>query len=133
MCPDEFNRCFYVMQECADGSTIKALAVMAQPVYVPASLKELAKLADEIWFLAGDKSVDTSWYTKRASLAAVYAAAEVFQTQDTSPGFEDTERFLDERLGDLRSVGAAMNDAGEWIGFTGHSILNVLRSKGVKL
>ena len=106
---------------------------MAQPAYVPPSLKELANLADEIWFLAGDTSVDTSWYTKRASLAAIYAAAEVFQTQDRSPGFKDTERFLDERLEDLRMVGTAMSEAGEWIGFTGHSLINVLRSKGVRL
>jgi len=106
---------------------------MAQPTYVPASLKELAKLSDEIWFLAGDTSVDTSWYTKRASLAAIYAAVEVFQTQDRSPGFKDTERFLDERLGDLRTVGTAMSEVGEWIGFTGHSLINVLRSKGVKI
>jgi len=106
---------------------------MAQPAYIPSSLKELANLSDEIWFLAGDTSVDTSWYTKRASLAAIYAAAEVFQTQDSSPRFKDTERFLDERLGDLRMVGTAMSEAGEWIGFTGHSLINVLRSKGVRL
>lgn len=106
---------------------------MAQPTYIPASLKELANLSDEIWFLAGDTSVDMSWYTKRSSLAAIYAATEVFQTQDRSPGFEDTERFLDERLLDLRRVGTVMSETGEWIGFTGHSLINVLRSKGVRL
>lgn len=106
---------------------------MAQPKYVPPSLSELAKLADEIWFLAGDASVDTSWYTKRASLAGIYAAAEVYQTQDTSPGFKDTERFLDERLEDLRKVGGTVSAVGEWAGFTAHSIVNVLRSKGVRL
>lgn len=106
---------------------------MAQPAYVPASLKELANLADEIWFLAGDTSVDMSWYTKRASLAAIYTAAEVFQTQDKSPGFKDTERFLDERFEDLRMAGTVINETGEWIGFAGHSLINVLRSKGLRL
>ena len=40
---------------------LQALAVMAQPSYVPESIQELAKLSDEIWFLAGDKAVDPSW------------------------------------------------------------------------
>lgn len=55
---------------------------MALPSNVPASLKELALLADEIWYLAGDTAVDSSWYTKRGSVAAVYAAAELFMTTD---------------------------------------------------
>lgn len=71
---------------------------MAQPSYVSPSLAELARLSDDIWFLVGDTSVDTSWYTKRASLASIYAAAELYQTQDTSDGHKDTERFVDARL-----------------------------------
>jgi len=106
---------------------------MAQPAYVPAALAELARLADEIWFLAGDTSVDTSWYTKRASLSAIYAASELYQTQDTSEGFKDTERFLDERLEDLKKVGGTVDAVGEWAGFTAQSFVNVLRSKGMRM
>jgi ubiquinone biosynthesis protein COQ9 len=47
---------------------------MALPENVPLSLRELAKLSDEMWFLTGDRSVDFSWYTKRGSLSAVYAS-----------------------------------------------------------
>ncbi|KAF2274825.1 ubiquinone biosynthesis protein COQ9 [Westerdykella ornata] len=111
----------------------EALAIMAQPGYVPASLAELARLADEIWFLAGDTSVDMSWYTKRATLSAVYSASEVFMTQDTSADFVDTERFLDARLADLTKVGGLIGALGEWVGYTGHSVVNVLRSKGVRI
>jgi ubiquinone biosynthesis protein COQ9 len=106
---------------------------MAQPSYIPASTAELWRLSDEIWFLAGDTSVDTSWYTKRASLSTIYAATEVFQTQDSTPGFKDTERFLDERLGDLRTMGGIVGNVGEWVGYTGTSLVNVLRSKGVRV
>jgi len=112
---------------------LQALAIMAQPTHVPDSLSELAKLSDEIWFLAGDMSVDTSWYTKRASLSAVYAATEVFMTQDQSSDFKDTEKFLDTRLEEVVKAGGALQDAGEWLGFTGHSIVNVLRSKGMRI
>ncbi|KAF2147293.1 uncharacterized protein K452DRAFT_354722 [Aplosporella prunicola CBS 121167] len=111
----------------------EALAVMAQPSYVPASLAELGKLADEIWFLAGDTSVDSSWYTKRASLSAIYSSAEVFMTQDQSTDFKDTERFLDSRLEDLRRFGGATGALSEWLDYTGHSVVNVLRSKGVRI
>ncbi len=106
---------------------------MAQPSYVPSSLRELFALADEIWFLAGDGSVDASWYTKRASLSAIYAATEMFQSQDSSEGLRDTEQFLDARLGDLKTAGGAVGAAGEWLGYTGMSVVNVLRSKGVRL
>lgn len=39
-----------------------------------ASASELARLSDEIWFLAGDDSHDMDWYTKRAILSGVYAS-----------------------------------------------------------
>ncbi|QDS71749.1 hypothetical protein FKW77_009008 [Venturia effusa] len=106
---------------------------MAQPTHIPSSTTELWRLADEIWFLAGDVSVDTSWYTKRASLSAIYAATEVFQTQDQSTEFRDTEAFLDARLGESRTFGVAMGAVGEWVGYTGYSVVNVLRSKGVRI
>ena len=106
---------------------------MAQPSYVPPSLAELAKLADEIWFLAGDTSVDSSWYTKRASLSAIYSATEVFMTQDTSKSFIETEKFLDARLEEVTRVGGALAAFGDWIDYTGHSAVNVLRSKGMRI
>jgi len=106
---------------------------MAQPTYAPASLSELAKLADEIWFLAGDQSVDSSWYTKRATLATIYSATEVFMTQDKSANFTETEQFLDSRLEESRKVGGFMGALGEWMNYTGHSTVNVLRSKGLRI
>lgn len=106
---------------------------MAQPTYIPPSMAELARLADEIWYLAGDKSVDGSWYTKRASLSAIYSATEVFMTQDTSRNFTDTEEFLDARLGDTMKLGSAFGAVSSWADYTAHSAVNVLRSKGVRI
>ncbi|KAF2687813.1 ubiquinone biosynthesis protein COQ9 [Lentithecium fluviatile CBS 122367] len=111
----------------------EALAIMAQPSYVSPSLAELARLADEIWYLAGDKSVDSSWYTKRAALSAIYSATEVFMTQDTSKDFADTEQFLDARLEDNMKVGGFLGALSEWADYTAHSAVNVLRSKGLRV
>jgi len=111
----------------------EALALSAQPTNIPPSLSELAALADEIWFLAGDTAVDGSWYTKRGSLASVYAATELFMTTDASAGFGDTREFLDRRFRDVRVVGGVLGGVTEWVGFTAHAGLNVLRSKGFRV
>lgn len=111
----------------------EALALMSLAENIPASLRELRDLSDEIWFLAGDTAVDSSWYTKRASLAGIYAATEVYQTTDQSTDFRDTEEFLDRRLEGLRTVGSAMGNTMEWVGFQGGALVNLLRSKGVRI
>ena len=106
---------------------------MALPSHIAPSLRELASLSDEIWFLAGDTSVDTSWYTKRATLSAIYSSAEIFMTTDTSANFIETEQFLDRRLEDARIVGAAVGNVGQWVGFTAMGFVNLLRNKGARI
>ena len=112
---------------------VQAVALMAMPSNVPPSLQELASLADEIWYLSGDTSVDSSWYTKRASLASIYAASEVFMTQDKSTDFKDTEEFVADRLKDVQTVGSWAGNTMEWMGYTGWATVNLLRSKGFKI
>lgn len=112
---------------------MKALALLAQPSNIPTSLKHLASLSDEIWYLAGDTSVDTSWYTKRASLSAIYAASELFMTTDKSEGFVETKEFMERRFRDGQVVGGAVGSVSEWVGFTARAGVNVLRSRGVRI
>ncbi|KAK0610497.1 ubiquinone biosynthesis protein COQ9, partial [Bombardia bombarda] len=111
----------------------EALAVMAQPSHVPASLAELAQLADDIYFLAGDVTVDGSWYAKRAALSTIYAAAELFMTNDKSVGFRDTRAFLRRRLDEAGELAGVAGSVREWVGFTATAGVNVLRSKGVPI
>ncbi|KAK5124512.1 hypothetical protein LTR85_001729 [Meristemomyces frigidus] len=111
----------------------EALALMSLAENIPTSLRELSALSDEIWFLAGDVSVDTSWYTKRASLSGIYAATEIYQTTDQSTDFKDTEQFLDRRLEELRVMGGAVGNTLEWVGFQGGALVNLMRSKGVRI
>lgn len=111
----------------------EALALMSLPSNISTSLRELHLLSDEIFFLAGDKSVDTSWYTKRASLSTIYAATEVFMTQDKSPDFRDTKEFMERRFEGVKSLGMKMGSVGQWVGFTARAGVNVLRSKGARI
>ncbi|KAL9108358.1 MAG: hypothetical protein Q9227_006818 [Pyrenula ochraceoflavens] len=110
-----------------------ALGHMSLLGNIPASLSELHSLSDEIWYLAGDKSVDSSWYTKRASLAAIYASSELFMTTDTSKDFAETEAFLDRRLEDVQKLGKATSGVGQFVGFWAGSTVNLARSWGLRV
>lgn len=111
----------------------EALALMAQPSNLPTSISELSSLSDEIWFLAGDTSVDSSWYTKRTSLSTIYAATELFMTTDKSSNFTETKNFMNRRFEDVHAVGSAVGSIGQWVGSTAYAGLNVLRSKGMRI
>lgn len=100
---------------------------------IPASLKELNALSDEIWYLASDTAVDFSWYSKRLSLAAVYASTEMFMTTDRSKDFCDTEEFLDRRLKDVQVLGGSVQGFTDFAGFWAGNSLNLARSWGMKV
>lgn len=106
---------------------------MAQPSNLAVSFQELAHLSDELLFLSGDESVDYTWYTRRASLSTLYATSELFMTNDKSPGFVETRRFLARRFEESNSFRGLLTSTTQWLGFTANSGLNVLRSKGVRI
>jgi ubiquinone biosynthesis protein COQ9 len=110
-----------------------ALGHMSLLGNIPASLKELHALSDEIWYLAGDTTVDFSWYTKRASLSTIYASSEVFMTTDTSKDFAQTEEFVDRRLADVQKVGGTIGGVGQYVGFWAKNSVNLARSWGMKV
>jgi len=100
---------------------------------IPASLKELNALSDEIWYLAGDTTVDFAWYTKRASLSSIYASSELFMTTDKSKDFAATEEFVDRRLEDVQKIGTIIGGMGQYAGFWAASSFNLARSWGMRI
>ena len=109
----------------------EALAILSTVRHLPASLRELALLSDEILFLAGSTTVTSAWYTNRAALAAIYASAELFMTQDQSKGFAETEDFLTRGLDEGEKVRGRLDMAGKWVGMQAGGLVDGLRSKGV--
>ncbi|WP_158928370.1 COQ9 family protein [Acidisphaera sp. S103] len=83
----------------------RGLAVLALPQNARAAAKCTARTVDAIWHAAGDRSVDFSWYTKRAILAAVYSATVLYWLRDTSEDDVDTLAFLDRRLAGVGRIG----------------------------
>ena len=100
---------------------------------IPASLRELGSLSDEIWYLAGDTAVDFSYYTKRASFSAVYASSELFMTTDTSADFTATEEFLERRLAAAQQVGSTVGELTQFAGFWASNSINLARSWGMRV
>ncbi|MGY6634919.1 MAG: COQ9 family protein [Alkalilacustris sp.] len=57
--------------------------------------------ADLIWTALGDTAEDVNWYTKRATLAAVYSSTVLYWLGDTTPNHHATWEFLDRRIDDV--------------------------------
>jgi ubiquinone biosynthesis protein COQ9 len=120
---------------CLTRNFEQALAIMSLPTNIPLALSELHTLASDILYLAGDTTVDASWYTKRLSLATIYASAEVIMTQDqsSSPKFAATEAFVDRRIQDNQIVGETITDAKRYLSFLINSAVSLGRSWGLKV
>ena len=77
------------------------------PKNAPLALRLVYETIDGIWYAAGDSATDFSFYTKRATLAGIYAATLLYWLEDRSPGFADTRAFLDRRLAEVARIGQA--------------------------
>lgn len=76
----------------------RLLAYLALPWNAALGARCLAETVDAIWHACGDTATDLGWYTKRASLAAVYAATVLYWLDDESEEGAASWAFLDRRL-----------------------------------
>lgn len=81
------------------GSTLFAL-----PIYTADGARAIWGTSDAIWDALGDTSRDINWYTKRATLAAVYSSTVLFWLGDDTPGHQATWDFLDRRIENVMSI-----------------------------
>eukprot|EP00877_Chromochloris_zofingiensis_P005425 jgi/Chrzof1/14884/Cz09g19150.t1 len=91
----------------------QALSILGMPRNSPHGLRLLGSLVDDIWYACGDKSTDSSWYTKRMLLAGVYSSTELYMLTDFSPGYQDTWDYLDRRIADVLRLGKATQQLGD--------------------
>jgi len=91
------------------------------------ALKHAAKVADEACFIAGDVSVGNAWYARRASLATVYAAAELHQLTSRRTAYQ----FLDRLLNTSLKVESTVGDIGLFAQYVGRSWAGILTSRGI--
>jgi ubiquinone biosynthesis protein COQ9 len=81
----------------------RGLAVLATAPATTA--RTAARSVDTMWHLAGDRSADWSWYSKRAILAGVYSTTLLYWLRDDSEDDEASLAFLDRRLEGVGRIG----------------------------
>lgn len=76
----------------------RGVTLFALPLHAADGAHALWATTDKIWNALGDVSEDVNWYTKRATLSAVYSATLLFWLGDDSEGSSETWAFLDRRI-----------------------------------
>lgn len=76
----------------------RALAKLALPTNLVRAGQMGWRTADVMWRLAGDTATDFNHYTKRATLAGVYATTLMVWIDDDSQDHAETKAFLDRRI-----------------------------------
>ncbi|KAE8609285.1 hypothetical protein XENTR_v10011765 [Xenopus tropicalis] len=107
----------------------QALGMLLLPRNIPSSLKLLTAMVDDIWHYAGDQSTDVSWYTRRAVLTGIYNTTELVMLQDSSPDFEDTWKFLENRISEAMTMGTSVKQ----VASTGEAVIQGLMGAAVTL
>ena len=79
----------------------RTMAVLARPQHAKLAAKLLYDTVDVMWRTSGDTSTDYNFYTKRATLSAVYSMTLLAFLSDNSADMTKTEAFLDRRLADI--------------------------------
>lgn len=82
----------------------RGAALFALPQHAAEGSRLIWETADLIWTTLGDSSDDINWYTKRATLSAVYASTVLYWLGDDSPGHHATWEFLDRRIENVMQV-----------------------------
>ncbi len=82
----------------------KSLAYLARPDTATLAPQLLYRTVDAMWRAAGDRSTDYNFYTKRATLSAVYSATLLAFLSDESEDLRSTTAFLDRRLKDISRI-----------------------------
>jgi len=73
-------------------------ALFALPHMAPIGSKLIWGTADGIWTALGDTSEDVNYYTKRATLSAVYGAVVLFWLGDDTDDGQATTDFIERRI-----------------------------------
>ena len=82
----------------------KMITFMAKPDQAELGSRLVFNTLDRVWRAAGDRSTDYNFYTKRASLSALYSATLLAFLSDNSADMATSEAFLDRRLADIAKL-----------------------------
>lgn len=91
--------------ENADRELVRrGTTLFSLPMHAADGARAIWQTADRIWMALGDSSQDMNWYTKRATLSAVYGATVLYWLGDESSDRQATWDFLDRRIDQVMQV-----------------------------
>ena len=99
------------------------LGLLAMPSHATLGARLLYETIDRIWRILDDKSVDFNFYTKRATLAAIYSATLLYWLEDKSSNHHDTWLFLERRLAMLGQIPKWKANIAKWRRYTPDPLL----------
>ena len=110
-----------------------SISLTAMPINTKISLNMLYRTCNSMWKIAGDKSTDYSFYTRRISLAAVYTSTLLFWLNDNSNDNVETEFFLDRRLKGINKISRLKKPLSDMKKFTNNfnDLKNTINIKSV--
>lgn len=82
----------------------RGLRLLALPQHAALGASRLWATVDAMWRAVGDRSTDFNYYTKRATLAAVYSTTLLYWLDDRSADCAETWAFLDRRINDVMAI-----------------------------
>lgn len=82
----------------------RTLSFLTLPWNASAGARLSYDTVNAMWYAAGDTATDLSWYSKRATLSAVYGATVLYWLDDSSEDCADTWAFLDRRIEDVMKL-----------------------------
>ena len=92
----------------------RALAYLALPWNASLGAGCVARTVDAIWYACGDTATDLAWYTKRATLSAVYAATVLYWLDDDSEDASESWAFLARRIEDVLRLPRLTPNLSRW-------------------
>ena len=81
------------------------MAARLLPTNVATAGAALWRSVDLMWAMAGDRAVDSSYYTKRSLLLAVWTTTFFYWLEDHSVGLRNSWAFLERRIDNVMQIG----------------------------
>ena len=99
---------------------------MGLPANYYSSLEQLLTTCNKIWNAAGDNSTGANFFSKRLILAAVYSTTLGYWLASANRSNEQTEKFLDKRLEDVKNLGKVSKSSYEYLEKVKTNLFNIL-------
>ena len=100
-------------------ATRRLMSYYALPLHAAQATDHAWKMADRLWYCAGDTATDYNYYTKRTLLVGVYSSTLLAWATDTTPDLSLTQEFLDRRIGDVMKIEGIKKSVKEFFGKLG--------------